>query len=243
MKVFSQTATIFVVLIIWISTGYAGTLDFLKDMVTTSPDSAGTAPDTKTTVSGLKEALTVGTQNAVKSVSKTDGFFANDKIKILLPDRIQKVAEVAGTLGYQKQVDDLIVSMNRAAEKAAPKATQLFVQAIKEMTLDDARGILQGGDTAATEFFKQKTSAKLYEAFKPIVSSSMQKVGVARAYKDFMTPVEALPFAPKDNMDLNHYVTNKTLDGLFFMIGEEEKKIRTDPAARVTDLLKTVFGK
>ena len=221
----------------------AGPFDVLKDIVSTDTGPSRSLPDEKTAASGLKEALSIGTENAVKSVSRMNGYFSNDRIKILLPDNIQQAADVAARLGYQKQVDDLIVSMNRAAEKAAPKATRLFVQAVKDMTLEDARGILQGGDTAATEFFRQKTSEKLYEAFKPVVSSSMQQVGVARAYKDFMAPVESLPFAPKDNLDLNHYITNKALDGLFFMIGEEEKNIRTNPTARVTDLLRTVFGK
>ena len=140
-------------------------------------------------------------------------------------------------------MDNLVLAMNRAAESAAPKATALFVQAIKEMTFDDARKILQGGDTAATDYFKGKTSQKLYDQFKPVVVSSMNKVGVAKAYKDLMTPYQSMPFASKETLDLDHYVTSKALDGLFTMVAEEEKKIRTDPAARVTDLLKRVFGK
>jgi hypothetical protein len=221
--------------------------DLLKGVQMPRLDGGGTEgsglQDQKTTASGLKEALSIGTDKAVKSVSKVDGYFANDLIKILLPEKMQKIADVVGKLGFQKQVDNLVVAMNRAAEAAAPKATSLFVQAIKEMTFDDGRKILQGGDTAATEYFKGKTSQKLYDQFKPVVVSSMEKVGVAKAYKDVMTPYQSMPFASKDSLDLDHYVTSKALEGLFTMVAQEEKKIRTDPAARVTDLLKKVFGK
>jgi RNA binding exosome subunit len=200
-------------------------------------------PDDGTVVSGLKEALSLGTENAVKSVSQTDGYFGNKIIKILMPEKIQKVAKVMRKVGYQKEVDDFVLSMNRAAEKAAPMAVSFFVDAIKQMTFDDARKILNGGDTAATEFFKSKTSDKIYAAFKPVVSSSMDEVGVTNSYKTMMGRYESVPFVDKQSLDLDHYVTNKALDGLFIMVGEEEKKIRKDPAARVTDLLKTVFGK
>jgi hypothetical protein len=160
-----------------------------------------------------------------------------------MPEKIQKVADVLRKVGYQKEVDDFILSMNRAAEKAAPMATSYFVGAIKEMSFDDARKILNGGDTAATEFFKRKTSDKIAASFKPVVSSSMNEVGVTKKYKDMMGKYESLPFVDKESIDLDSYVTNKAMDGLFYMVGQEEKKIRTDPAARVTDLLKTVFGK
>jgi RNA binding exosome subunit len=217
--------------------------DILKELPGVKSGVSKSGPDQKTTVSGLKEALSIGTENAVKAVSKTDGYFGNQMVKILLPDKIQKVADVVAKLGYQEQVDSFILSMNRAAEAAAPKATSLFVDAIKAMSFDDARKILQGGDTAATQYFKDKTSKKLYDEFKPVVVSNMNKVGVTKAYKDMAAPYESLPFMSKEAVDLDHYVTNKTLEGLFLMIGEEEKKIRTNPAARVTDLLKTVFGK
>lgn len=204
---------------------------------------ASQGPDDSTVVSGLKEALSVGTKNAVSSVSQTDGYFSNEMIKILMPENIQKVADVLGKIGYQKEVDEFVMSMNRAAEKAAPQATAFFVDAIKQMNFDDARKILNGGDTAATDFFKTKTSKKIYEAFKPIISTSMNDVGVTRSYKQMMGRYESLPFMDKQSLDLDHYVTNKSLDGLFYMVGQEEKKIRTNPAARVTDLLKIVFGK
>lgn len=202
-----------------------------------------TVSDDGTTASGLKEALSVGTSNAVRSVSKVDGYFGNQLIRILMPEKLRNVADVLSKVGFQKEIDDFILSMNRAAEKAAPKAASIFTGAIKEMSFDDARQILSGGDTAATDFFKRKTSEKLYAEFKPVISSSVSEVGVTHSYKKMMSQYETIPFMKKESVDLDHYVTNKALDGLFLMIGQEEKKIRTDPAARVTDLLKKVFGK
>lgn len=200
-------------------------------------------PDDPTIVSGLKEALSIGTDNAVTNVSGIDGYFKNEMIKILMPETVQKVADVLVKVGYRKQVDDFILSMNRAAEKAAPQALRFFSDAIKEMTFEDARKILSGGDTAATEFFKGKTHDKIYNAFKPAISSAMDEVGVTRSYKDMMGKYESLTFMKKETLDLDHYVTTRAMDGLFYMVGQEERKIRTDPAARVTELLRTVFGK
>jgi hypothetical protein len=176
--------------------------------------------DDSTVASGLKEALSIGTKNAVTSVSRTDGYFGNAMIKILMPEKIQSVAGVLGKLGYQKQVDDFILSMNRAAEKAAPQAASIFVGAIKEMTLEDAKGILAGGDTSATDYFKRKTSDNIYTAFKPIISSSMNEVGVTRSYKAMMDKYTALPFMKSPSLDLDHYVTSKAMDALFYMIGQ-----------------------
>ena len=145
--------------------------------------------------------------------------------------------------GYQTQVDEFVLSMNRAAEAAAPQAARYFGDAIRDMTLEDVRGILTGGDTAATEFFRRKTHDKLYAAFKPVVSKKVDEVGATRAYKDMMGRYTSVPMMSKQSLDLDDYVTNKSLDGLFIMVGEEEKKIRANPAARTTDLLKTVFGR
>jgi len=219
---------------------YAGLFD---DIMKTLGGSSKGGPDDSTIISGLKEALSIGTDNAVKNVSQVDGYFGNQVIKILMPEKIQKVADVLKKVGYQKQVDDFVLSMNRAAEKAAPQAASIFVGAIKEMTIEDARKILNGGDTAATEFFKGKTHDKIYSAFKPIISSSVDEVGVTRSYKEMIGKYESLPFMSAESIDLDHYVTTKAMDGLFYLVGQEEKKIRTNPAARVTDLLKTVFGK
>ena len=203
----------------------------------------GAGLDDRTIASGLKDALSVGTKNAVSLVSKLNGYYGNEAIKILLPDKIQQAAEVAGKLGYQKQVDDFILSMNRAAEKAAPKAASHFADTIKGMSIEDARKILSGGNTAATEYFRSKNFSKLYDEFKPSISQSINQVGTARAYNDMMAKVPSIPFAKTESLDLNHYVTTKALDGLFYMLGQEEQKIRTNPMAQTTDLLKKVFGK
>lgn len=204
---------------------------------------AGTGLDEGTIASGLKDALSVGTKNAVNLVSRLNGYFGNEAIKILMPENIRKATDLASKLGFQKQVDEFILSMNRAAENAAPKAASHFADAIKAMTIEDARKILSGSNTAATEYFKSKTSSKLYEDFKPSVSESMNKVGVTRAYNAMMGKVPTLPFGKSESLDLDHYVTTKALDGLFYMVGQEEQKIRTNPVARTTDLLKKVFGR
>lgn len=218
----------------------AGVFDRIKEQVGI-PSGQGLDPDT--VVSGLKEALSVGTENAVKTVSQINGYFGNEMIKITMPEKIQMVTDVLAKAGYQKQVDEFILSMNRAAERAAPQAASIFGSAIKNMTLEDARGILNGGDTAATDYFKEETSDEIYDAFKPIISSSMNEVGVTRSYKQMMDTYTSLPFTSLQSLDLDHYVTDQALDGLFHVLAQEEKKIRTDPAARTTDLLKKVFGK
>jgi ribosomal protein S11 len=197
----------------------------------------------ETTISGLKEALSVGTSNAVSHVSKVNGYSNNEAIKILMPEKIQIVADMLGKMGYQKQVDDFVGSMNLAAEKAAPKAKSIFLDAVTQMSFDDAKGILNGADTSATEYLKDKTSSKIYDSFKPLVTESLDQVGGTGYYNEMMKTFTSLPFAQAQSLDLNHYVTNKAMDGLFSMIGEEEKKIRTDPAARVTDVLEKVFTK
>lgn len=198
-----------------------------------------------TIVKGLKEALAIGTERAVTEVAKPDGYFGNQLIKILLPDKIQQVADLLGTIGYQKQVDKFVLSMNRAAEKAAPKAASMFGDAIRQMTVEDAEEILSGTDTAATQFFEESTRAQLFDAFKPIVAKSMDEAGTVRAYKEMLGKYEAGPLASLvgiPSLDLDSYVVNKALDGLFIMIGAEEKKIRSNPAAQTTDLLRKVFG-
>ncbi|MCM5570352.1 DUF4197 domain-containing protein [Burkholderiaceae bacterium FT117] len=198
--------------------------------------------DAQTDVAGIKEALAVGTERAVANLARRDGYFGNQAVKILMPSSIQKVADVARMAGYQKQVDEFVLSMNRAAEAAVPMASRFFADAIRAMTLDDARAILTGGDTAATEFFRGKTQDKLFAAFKPVVSKKVDEVGTTRAYKDMMGRYEKVPLVGSQSLDLDDYVTGKALDGLFYMVGEEEKSIRSNPGARTTELLKKVFG-
>jgi hypothetical protein len=193
-------------------------------------------------IQGLKEALQIGTGNAVKVVSDVDGYYKNSTIRIPLPGAVQKVEKVLRTVGYGPKVDEFELSMNRAAEKAAPEAKALFYDAIKQMAFSDARKILQGQDNEATLYFKDKTSNRLHEIFKPIVHRVMSEVGVTRTYQALDTKVRSIPFTDRLSFDLDNYVTDKALDGLFLMVAEEERKIREDPTARVTDLLKEVFG-
>ncbi|MGQ9646145.1 MAG: DUF4197 domain-containing protein [Thermodesulfobacteriota bacterium] len=193
--------------------------------------------------SGLKEALKIGTGNAVNLTGKPDGYFLNQAIKILMPEKLRNVEKGLRAVGYGSKVDQFILSMNRAAERAAPAAKQIFWDAIGEMTFEDVRKIWSGHETAATDYFKGKTSERLAAAFRPVVDKAMNEVGVTRQYKELVGKYESIPFVKKETFDIDGYVVTKALDGLFHVVGEEERKIRTNPQARVTDLLKEVFGK
>jgi hypothetical protein len=193
-------------------------------------------------VKGLKQALEIGTTKAVDLVSKKGGYYNNPEIKIPLPGSVQKVEKLLRGAGFGSKVDAFELSMNNAAERAAPEAKSIFWDAIKKMKIDDAKKILNGREDEATLYFQDKTSARLQEIFEPIVKESMGEVGVTRTYQDLNAKVEKIPFADSLNLDLDKYVTAGALNGLFQMLAEEEKKIRSDPAARVTDLLKKVFG-
>jgi len=193
--------------------------------------------------SGLKEALQIGAENAVNLTGRKDGYFMNQAIKILMPEKLRTVEKGLRAVGYGPQIDEFVLSMNRAAEQAAPFAKDIFLGAITEMTFDDARKILAGGDTAATQYFKAKTTGKLTTAFRPVVEKATNEVGVTRQYKELMGRASMMPFLKSETLDIDQYVVDKGLDGLFFVLGQEEKKIRTNPTARVTDLLKEVFGK
>ena len=210
------------------------------------------AKDTKATkdtnnkdvVAGLKEALKIGSENAVSLTGKTDGYFGNAAIKILMPKQLQTVEQGLRLIGQGEKVDEFVLSMNRAAEKAAPAAKGIFGDAITSMSFEDAKNILTGGDTAATDYFRAKTGDKLTAAFRPVVKDSMKDVGVVKQYEQLQGSYQSVPLASAlQSFDIESYVVNKALDGLFLMLGNEERKIRQDPAARVTDLLKQVFGK
>jgi len=244
MTVNNRTIIAVFLLLVSISTPvHAGLFDELTSALETV-SGPGSNLDDPTIAKGLKEALATGTARAVKSVSQSNGYFGNDLIKILLPEKIRSTADLLGKFGFQQEVDEFVLSMNRAAEKAAPKATDHFVAALKAMTFDDARAILKGDATSATQYFRKKTGDKIYADFKPVVVSNMKDVGVSRYYSQMTEKFQAVPFAGAvGSFDLDHYVTAKAVDGLFTMLGEEEKKIRTDPAARGTELLKKVFGK
>ena len=190
---------------------------------------------------GLREALQVGTGNAVQLTGRLDGYFRNDAIKIPMPERLRAIEKGLRRVGQGRQVDDFVLSMNRAAERAAPTAKDIFWNAIRQLTFDDARRILSGGDSAATEYFRRKTSDDLTTAFRPVVEQSMNEVGATRRYEDLTRRAKSVPFVHIQTLDIAEYVVAKALDGLFHVLSEEERKIRTDPAARVTSLLKEVF--
>ena len=191
---------------------------------------------------GLKEALTKGIEKGVDQVSKPDGYFKDLAIKILLPEEAKQVESAVRNLGLDQLVDDAIESLNRAAEDAANGAKDIFIEAIKSMTIQDAMSILNGEDNAATTFLERVTRDALVEKFKPIVKASLDKVGATKYWNTLFTTYNKIPFVTKVNPDLVDYATNKAIDGLFVQIAKEEKAIRTDPLARVTDLLKKVFG-
>jgi hypothetical protein len=192
---------------------------------------------------GLKQALQVGAQNAVSVTGTLDGYFANQAIKILMPERLKAVEQGMRTIGQGERVDAFVLGMNRAAERAAPKAKAIFGDAIGAMSFEDARKILQGSNTAATEYFRNKTTGKLTGAFRPVISTALNEVGVAKQYKDLVKTASSVPFVNISSFDLDDYVVGRALGGLFHVVGEEEQKIRANPAARVTPLLKEVFGK
>ena len=213
--------------------------DLLKDLKKTL---GGQSLSEDEIAKGLKEALQVGTARAVEDVSKINGYFNNPKIRIPLPESVQKTEKLIRAAGFGAKVDEFELSMNRAAERAAPEAKALFWDAIKQMTFGDAKKILNGRDNEATLYFQEKTSPRLREIAKPVVRDAMSEVGVTRSYQELDRTVRTIPFAGSYSFDLDQYVTDKALNGLFVVLAEEEKKIRENPAARTTDLLRKVFG-
>ena len=193
-------------------------------------------------IAGLKEALEVGTANAVRQTSARGGFADNLKLRIKSPDKIRKVTDTMKKIGMGAQVDHFEAKMNEAAEQAAGQATTVFVNAVRQMTITDAKKILQGKDTAATEYFRKKTEVELTARFEPIVSKHMQQVGAVDAYNRLIDRYHAIPLVPRANFDAEDYVTEQALNGLFLVISDEERKIRENPAARTTELLRRVFG-
>lgn len=192
-------------------------------------------------INGLKEALQVGTGNGTKKLSSADGFFRDAAVKILLPDEAKRVEQKLRAVGMGKQVDNAILSMNRAAEDAAKEATPIFLTAIKGITIQDGLGILKGSNTAATNYLRDKTLLRLTEAFRPHIEQSLQKVDATKYWKTLFSTYNTFS-AEKVNPDLASYVTEKAMAGIFYQVGLEEQKIRKDPMARTTDLLKKVFS-
>ena len=192
--------------------------------------------------SGLKDALSQGSTAAIGKLGVENGFLGNEKVKIPLPDALKRVESGLRLLGMQRQADELVTAMNRAAELAVPEAKPLLVAAIKNMSWQDAKGILTGGETAATDYFRRTTSDQLAEKFLPIVSKATSKVGLAEKYNNLAGQGAKLGLVDAKQAKIENYVTQKTLDGLFLMIAEQEKAIRKDPFGAATGLAQKVFG-
>lgn len=193
--------------------------------------------------SGLKQALQVGSENAVKIVGKPNGYFSNEAIKIVMPKDLKPLESGMRAIGFGPKIDEFILSMNRSAEAAAPAARNIFIDAILAMSFEDAKKILSGNNTAATEYFKEKTTGHLTDAFTPVVKKTMGENGVVKQYDTLTEQYKNIPFASSKSLDIDHYVVSKALDGLFYELAEQEKQIRTNPAARTTSLLKEVFAR
>lgn len=202
----------------------------------------GGALDESTVAAGLKEALRVGTERSTASTSKLDGFYKNALIRIALPEQYDGVARALKGIGMGSYVDDFERSMNRAAERASGEAVDVFWSAITQMSISDAFGILNGGETAATDYFRRKTTASLTARIQPIVTAKMEEVGVYNVYNDLVAKYNQLPIAKPEAVDIDDYVTTRTINGIFSVLEGEEKRIREDPAARTTALLRRVFG-
>jgi len=197
----------------------------------------------KDAADGIKEALTKGTEQSVKIVSNANGYFGNPEIKIPFPKEAQEMESTLRTAGFGKKVDQFILSMNRAAEKAAKEATPIFIAAIKNMTITDAINIVKGNNDAATVYLKKTTSPELNSKFQPPIKACLDQVDATKYWGDLVQLYNKIPFVKKMNPNLTEYVTGKAIDGLFVMVAKEELKIRKDPIARTSELLKKVFGK
>tara|TARA_R110002049_G_scaffold157184_10_gene322224 strand:+ start:4864 stop:5613 length:750 start_codon:yes stop_codon:yes gene_type:complete len=223
-------------------TASAGWLDKLKQMVSGGDEKQQTL-STDDIGGGLKEALRVGTERVVGNLGTTDGFNLDPQIHIPLPEQLDQVRKVLGKIGMDSMLVDLETRLNRAAEIATPKAQELFIAAINDMTLDDVLAIYNGPEDSATQYFKSKMSGPLAVEMKPVVDASLADVDVANSYDSVMERYNSVPFVPKIEADLSDYVVQKGMDGIFFYLGKEEAAIRQDPAKRTTELLQRVFGK
>lgn len=210
----------------------------LKDFAGNLP--AGLSQDQ--IANGLKEALDNGIDKQVSKLTKTDGFYRNELVKILLPAELQKVESGLRSIGLDNLADEGIKALNRAAEDAVGRATPIFVSAVKEMTFADAKSILMGDDRAATTYLEGKTNTKLYDEFNPVIKSSFSRVGADQIWSNLIDRYNKIPFVEKVNPDLTDYVTDQALNGVYTMISEEEKNIRTNVSARTSTLLKQVFA-
>lgn len=222
-------------------TASAGWLDKLKQQLGEG-DEKKQSLSTDEVGAGLKDALRVGTENVVASLGKDDGFNLDPQIHIPLPSQLDQVKNILRKVGMGSMLSDLELRLNRAAESAIPKARQLFVRAINDMTMDDVMAIYHGPDDSATQYFKSKMSAPLALEMKPVIDESLVNVGAVKTYDEVMKRYDSVPFAPKVEADLSDYVVQKGMDGMFFYLAKEEAAIRQNPAKRTTDLLQRVFG-
>ena len=215
---------------------------FLLSVITSMAHAQLASISNTDAASGLRQALTDGSAAAVAKLGIENGFFANPQVKIPLPPVLSKVEGAMRTFGMKKQADDLILSMNRAAEAAVPEAKQLLVDAAKRMTVQDAKGILAGGQTSVTDYFRRTTSAQLTQRFLPIVKDATDRVGLAQQYNSLAGQAATYGLVNKDQSTIEGYVTQKSLDGLYFMIGEQEKAFRSNPLGATSDIVRKVFG-
>mgnify|MGYP000167949681 CR=1 FL=1 len=231
------------IILLSVSVCNAQILNKLKTNVEKLVESAGESGLTEDEVAaGLKEAITQGVTIGVERLSKADGYFKDPEIKIPLPKEAKDVETTLRQMGQDKKVDEAIESLNRAAENAAYGAKDIFVTAIKNLTLTDAMGILNGRDDAATQYLNKTTRSALVSKFETIIKISLDNVGATKHWNTVFSTYNKIPLVKKVNPDLSEYVTNKAIDGLFIQIAKQELEIRKNPAARVTDLLKKVFG-
>lgn len=215
----------------------------LKDAATEQVPSAENMALSDTKIGqGLREMLKVGIENAVKATGKEDGYYANELIRINMPQKLQMIDKPLRMVGFGKQLDEFILSMNRAAEKAAPGAQDIFIDTIFNVSIADVRSLHNGGPNAATDFLKKKTYNDLKKKFTPVVTQSLAKYSVTKQYQDIVGRYQQIPLAQKyPAPSIEDYVISKSLDGLFLVLSQEEEKIRKDPAARTTNLLKEIF--
>lgn len=231
---------VFLVLVIMLSS--AGKAQILQNVLNHITNSTGQNVNSDEVGRGIKEALSVGIKNASAKANKLDGYYKNPQIKIPFPKEVSQVESKLKQLGMTKLVDDFVVTLNRSAENAAKEAAPIFVSAITQMTLNDAIGLFKGGDNAATEYLKRTTSTQLYAAFLPHIKTALAKTSCTKYWTKITTTYNRIPMVKPVQTDLEKYTTNKALDGLFFLVAQEEFKIRKDPAARITELLRKVFG-
>ena len=244
-KFLGLTTAVAIAVILYSCNGNGGKLlNNVENAVLTPNNTTTTTPGLSNDdiVSGLREALSVGANNAGGMASKVDGFYKNPALFIPWPPEAQKMRDKLSELGFDGKINEFETSLNRAAEEAAKQAAPIFVDAVKSMTLTDGMGILKGGDSAATHYLRDKTTQQLRDKFKPVVTNAIQTVNVTKYWQPLVSKYDMIPGVTKVNPDLNDYVTNRAVQGMFKLVADEEKKIRKDPTARVTDILKKVFG-